>query len=230
MTVSTPQDSGFERDEAASPLQSAPTGDDPNLGSKATSGDEKRRYRRASIKLPARFMLDDGTEHHGSVIDVSLGGLSLATKARPSEGTGIIVYVEELGRLEGVVAREHSVGFAIALALSPYKRDRLEEKLSWRLAGKTANGLTARKHERESVSQATRLTRADGRSMPCRVLDLSLGGVSIETAEWPSIGEEILIGRMRGRVVRHHQTGIGIEFLEIPPSRGSLAEQLVTAA
>jgi len=34
---------------------------------------------------------------------------------------------------------------------------------------------------------------------------------------------------MRGRVVRHHETGFAIEFTEIPPSRGSLAEQLMSS-
>jgi hypothetical protein len=44
------------------------------------------------------------------------------------------------------------------------------------------------------------------------------------------LGEQIMVGKMRGRVVRHHETGFAIEFQEMPPSRGSLAEQLVTAA
>jgi hypothetical protein len=193
-------------------------------------GAERRKHRRAAMKLPTRFMLDDGTEHHGSVIDVSLGGVSIASRVRPMSGAGIIAYVEELGRLEGSVVRSHGVGFSVALTLTPYKRDRLEEKLSWRLNHKTAEGSEARRHEREPISQATKIQLTDGRQIACRVMDLSLGGVSVETAEWPSIGEEVMIGRMRGLVVRHHEHGIGIQFTDIPPSRGSLAEQLVSAA
>lgn len=192
--------------------------------------DERRRHRRAPMKLAARFMLDDGTEHQGSVIDVSLGGISLAAKVHPPSGAGIIAYVEELGRLEGTVIRGHSVGFAVALALTPYKRDRLEEKISWRLGGVAKTSLEARRHERESMSKATMLTRLDGSELPCRVLDMSLGGVSLELAEWPPIGEEVMVGKMRGCVVRHHETGVGIQFVGVPPSRGSLAQQLVSAA
>jgi hypothetical protein len=61
------------------------------------------------------------------------------------------------------------------------------------------------------------------------VIDLSMGGVSVETAEWPPLGEQVMVGKMRGRVVRHHETGFAIEFTEIPPSRGSLAEQLMSS-
>jgi hypothetical protein len=44
------------------------------------------------------------------------------------------------------------------------------------------------------------------------------------------LGEQVMVGKMRGRVIRHHEIGFAIEFQEMPPSRGSLAEQLVTTA
>jgi hypothetical protein len=192
-------------------------------------GAERRRHRRAPMKLGARFMLDDGTEHQGSVIDVSMGGISFAAKTQPPMGTGVIAYVEELGRVEGTVIRGHSVGFAILLALTPYKRERLEEKLSWRLSGAT-KALETRRFERETADHATVLTRSNGTEMPCKVIDMSLGGVSVEAAEFPPIGEEVMVGKMRGRVVRHHDAGFGVQFVGVPPSRGSLAQQLVSAA
>ena len=65
----------------------------------------------------------------------------------------------------------------------------------------------------------------DGRELPCRIIDLSLTGVSLEIAARPAIGEFVMIGRMRGRVARHHATGVAVEFLDVLP-RGSLAEQL----
>lgn len=192
-------------------------------------GAERRRHRRAPMKLGARFMLDDGTEHQGSVIDVSTGGVSFAAKTQPPIGTGVIAYVDELGRVEGTVIRGHSVGFAVLLALTPYKRERLEEKLSWRLSG-APKALEARRFEREPAEKPTTLTRSDGSELLCRVLDMSLGGVSIEAADFPPIGEEVMVGKMRGRVVRHHETGFGVQFIGVPPSRGSLAQQLVSAA
>ena len=47
----------------------------------------------------------------------------------------------------------------------------------------------------------------------CEVLDLSVSGVSLKTDVRPPIGEFVLIGQMAGRVARHHEQGIGIEFV-----------------
>lgn len=131
--------------------------------------------------------------------------------------------MQDLGRLEGIVSRTDDDGFAVRLTLSAMRRDKLESRL-----GVKPRGADGRKHDREATSGVAKIFRADGREIPCRVIDLSLGGVSVETAEWPPIGEQVMVGKMRGRVVRHHELGIAIEFADVPPSRGSLAEQLMS--
>jgi hypothetical protein len=191
-----------------------------------TRGADRRKHRRAPLKLGVRFLLANGTEHSGVVTDISLGGMAVQSEAEPDQGSIIIAYVEGFGRLEGMVSRLNAKGFAVRLTLSAIKREKLEERLS---SNKKVAPHEGRKHEREATgaATATRIIRSDGRSLPCRVIDLSLGGVSVETAEWPALGEQVVVGKMRGRVVRHHELGIAIEFTDIPPSRGSLAEQLV---
>ncbi|MBI1212851.1 MAG: PilZ domain-containing protein [Alphaproteobacteria bacterium] len=187
---------------------------------------DRRKHKRSPLKLGVRFLIADGTEHTGTVTDISLGGMAIQTDAEPDQGSIVIAYVEGFGRLEGMVARLNNKGFAVHLTLSAIKREKLEERLS---TNKKTAPQEGRRHERETTSAATRIVRADGRELPCRVIDLSLGGVSVETAEWPALGEQVMVGKMRGRVVRHHELGIAIEFTDIPPSRGSLAEQLVAA-
>jgi hypothetical protein len=44
---------------------------------------------------------------------------------------------------------------------------------------------------------------------------MSLQGVSLRTDSRPPIGEIINLGRTWGRVIRHHQDGIAIQFLEL---------------
>jgi len=195
---------------------------------KGSAGRDRRRHRRLELKLSVRFLLDDGSEHTGVVSNISVGGMAINADARPAEGSNIIAYVQELGRLEGVVSRVDDMGFAVRLTLSALRRDKLEERLG--SSGERPRGAEARRHERETTSGVVHITRADGRELPCRVIDLSLGGVSVETAEWPPLGEEIMVGKMRGRVVRHHEMGVAIEFADIPPSRGSLAERLTSSS
>ncbi|MCE9524117.1 MAG: PilZ domain-containing protein, partial [Alphaproteobacteria bacterium] len=164
---------------------------------------------------------------NGTVVDISVGGMAIKCDSKPAEGSIVIAYVQDLGRLEGLVSRVDETGFAVRLTLSAVRKDKLEERLS---NGSKPSGAEGRRHEREATASVTRILRGDGREIPCRVIDLSLGGVSVETAEWPALGEQVMVGKMRGRVVRHHEMGIAIEFTDIPPSRGSLAERLTASA
>jgi hypothetical protein len=41
--------------------------------------------------------------------------------------------------------------------------------------------------------------------------------VSLRTDSRPGLGEYVLIAEMAGRVTRHHDTGIDIEFVGQPP-------------
>jgi hypothetical protein len=55
--------------------------------------------------------------------------------------------------------------------------------------------------------------RANGQVLACDVLDISLDGVSVRTKFRPPVGEIVNLGRTRGRVVRHHQDGIAIQYV-----------------
>lgn len=192
---------------------------------------DRRRAGRTRLNLHVRFLLQDGSENAGVVDDISIGGMNIQTSARPDEGSVIIAYVEDLGRLEGVVSRIDDHGIGVRFVLSALRREKLQEKLGIPAAASTpVNGIEGRRFARESSSGAASVRRADGSEMTARVIDLSLGGVALEAAEWPPLGEQVMVGKMRGRVVRHNENGFAVEFSEMPPSRGSLADQLAARA
>jgi hypothetical protein len=56
---------------------------------------------------------------------------------------------------------------------------------------------------------------ADDLAVPCQVLDVSISGASVGTDARPPIGSEVVLGKLRGQVVRHHERGFGIQFLDI---------------
>ncbi len=190
---------------------------------------DQRVHRRVVIALALRFMTAGGTEHAGHVIDMSPGGIAIACEPEmcPGTGTKIIIYIEDIGRVEGSVVRHMESGFAVRLDTTQAKRDRLAERLTWHANRNYAHLEDLRRHDRSDTEHRTRLFMADGRELDCRVLDLSLGGVSIAATVPPPLGSLIVIGRMQGRVVRHHEKGAAIEFIDAPPSKGSLAERLL---
>jgi CheY-like chemotaxis protein len=58
----------------------------------------------------------------------------------------------------------------------------------------------------------TQIILSNGEVHPCRVLDLSLSGARLELEARPAVGERIQVGRTEGRVVRHTDEGIAVEF------------------
>ena len=119
-----------------------------STGEAAQAGSERRRHRRAPMKLNVRFLLEDGSEHGGHVHNISIGGMAITSEARPGTGSSIIAYVQDLGRLEGLVSRMDKNGFAVRLTLSAMRRDKLEERLGSGSAAKS--GLGGRRHQREA--------------------------------------------------------------------------------
>lgn len=188
---------------------------------------DKRRHRRVELILNARFMLPDQSEHAATLLNISAGGVALKTEMRPAHGTLVIVYVQDIGRLEGKVVRDFEDGFAIAYTSGARHRDRVVDKLTVQLNPEAIASADDRVHERVESTGLAHLILADGRETLCHVLDMSFGGVSLAVDEKPRVGEPIVVGRMQGRVVRHHDHGIGVAFDAVhQTSWGSLAQSL----
>lgn len=174
---------------------------------------ERRDFQRVRVKVYGRYMLEDRSEYPCQVIDMSPGDVALRSSKRGALGEKVIVYLDQIGRLEGVVTRSLEDGFAMTIIASERKRDKLAAQLTW-LANKHELDLPEdRRHERVSPrNPITTLDLGDGRQYRCRIVDLSLSGAAIEIEVKPAIGLAVTLGTMRGRVVRHFEDGIAIEF------------------
>ena len=180
----------------------------------AKAGAERRRFRRVQVDLPGRlFIPSSGDEARCTVIDLSPGGAAITCETVPESGTPIILYVDNFGRFEGTVARRESTGFGVAFACTPSKRERIAEQLILFLNKTLVDDSVLRRHERSSQKGFAKFTRADGQIVKCEVMDISVGGVSLKTDVKPPIGEFVLIAQIAGRVARHHDDGIGIQFV-----------------
>jgi hypothetical protein len=180
----------------------------------AKSGAERRRFRRVRVDLPGRLFIPvDSHEARCTVTDLSPGGAAITCETVPEAGTAVILYVDNFGRFEGKVARRDSEGFGVAFVCTPSKRERIAEQLMLFLNKALVDDSILRRHERSSQKGFAKFTRADGQIVKCEVVDISVGGVSLKTSVKPPVGEFVLIAQIAGRVVRHHDDGIGIEYL-----------------
>jgi PilZ domain-containing protein len=183
---------------------------------------ERRRFRRVRVDLTGRlFVPADGRECHCKIVDLSPGGTSLECDLALDMDTPVVLYIDGFGRLEGNVVRAESGDFGVRFNCTPMKRERIAEQLilfmNRSLIDDTETEM--RRHDRTPTKGIARFTRADGQFVACEVMDLSVSGVSLKTDVRPPIGEFVLIGQMAGRVARHHEQGIGIEFVGGTPDR-----------
>lgn len=174
----------------------------------------QRRFQRVNVNLLGRFMLEDFREYPCHVTEMSPGDASLITPIKGRLGENIVVYIEQLGRVEGKVVRYREGGFAITLNGSSRKRDKLADQLTWLANRHLLDNADDRRHERLYVDNfKTHVVLPNGESMPARVLDMSLSGAAVDIGRTLDEGTLVMLGNVRGRVVRNLGKGIALEFL-----------------
>jgi hypothetical protein len=179
----------------------------------APSRTERRVFQRVNVKIYGRYMLEDRSEYPCQVVDMSPGNVYLRCDKVGEPGERIIAYLDHIGRVEGVMTRRLEDGFAMTVVASDRKRDKLAAQLTW-LANKHELDLPEdRRHERVAPrNPLSVLQLMDGRQYQCRILDLSLSGAAVELDVKPALGVQVMLGTMRGQVVRHFDEGVAIEF------------------
>jgi hypothetical protein len=177
---------------------------------------ERRRDKRYNITLLGRFMRENKQEFPCKLRDISTGGAAIMSPVELEIGERIVAYFDHIGGIEGIVVRCFEGGFGIELRVTQHKRDKLAAQLAWLSNRAHDHSLPQRRHDRFALTNKTAtLVLDEGISVQVRVLDVSISGASIETEARPPIGSEVVLGKLRARVARHHVVGIGLEFLDI---------------
>jgi hypothetical protein len=193
---------------------------------------DKRRHKRLAVALLGRFMRENKQEYPCKLIDISAGGAAIMSPidvveeptepvAEPGEeaagglriGERIVAYFDQLGGIEGQVVRGFKGGFAFKIEATKHKREKIAAILTL-----LANHVDAdeRRHERIRPKEGThKIQLSEGIVLECQVLDISISGASVGSPARPEIGTEILLGKLRARVMRHHAKGFGVQFIDI---------------
>jgi hypothetical protein len=177
---------------------------------------DRRRFRRVAVQLSGRFMRENREEYPCEVVQMSAGGMVLHAPVSCAIGERIVAYLDHVGRVEGIVVRRLEGGFAARILASASKRERIVNLLTWLINQRVLGLSDERKYERVVPRiSASKLVLPNGDVHNCRVLDVSLSGASIACEIKPPVDTVVVLGRMRGRVVRHHDQGVAIKFIEL---------------
>lgn len=202
--------------EDLSQIRGKRAGDEHHLRSVAKIVPDRRRHRRVPIHVFGRFMREDKQEYPCQVTNMSAGGIALLSPVECQEGEHLVAYLDNFGRIEGTVVRCFESGFAIRIIASLYKREKIANLLTW-LINQQSLGLTEeRRHDRIAPrNPSSKLILPNGEVHSCRVIDVSLSGASIASEVKPPMETVVILGRMRGRVIRHHDNGVAIRFSDL---------------
>jgi hypothetical protein len=175
---------------------------------------ERRLFQRVRLDLQGRYMLENGQEHACHVTDMSPGGMALITDVSAPAGDRIIAYVDQIGRIEGVITREFPSGFALIIQSTAHKREKLAAQLTW-LANRHILPEQRRHHRIAPRNPLARITLQSGFHIDCRVIDISQSGAGIASDQRPDVGALITIGKTPARVARHIEGGFAVEFIRL---------------
>ena len=178
------------------------------------SKSDQRRYRRISLDLAARIVVNSIDEYQGRLVNISPGNLAVRVGGKVNVGDAAVVYISGLDVIEGRVARVLPDGFALSFLLSKKRRQLLTEQLMLRANPEAAEGLgdkrSAPRHTGGEQRMVCRLS--DGGSLFVRVFEWSVNGVSVDSPRKPPVGAPIHIGRFRATVVRHTPRGFVAQY------------------
>jgi hypothetical protein len=178
------------------------------------SAEERRRFQRGTVHLLGRYMLADRREFPCQVINMSPGGVAMLAPGIGNVGERVVAYLDHIGRVEGKITRLLDNGFAMTVSATPRKRDKLAAQLTWLANRQILNLPEDRRHDRIVPRNSTAILKFDdGRSLTCRIIDLSLSGAALAAEIKPLVGEAVTLGRVQARVVRHLEEGFAIEFV-----------------
>ncbi len=173
----------------------------------------RRQQERAKLRLPGRYMFANRLEHSCTTIDLAACGVAVECGDRGQIGDHIVAYINQLGRIEGEIARQLQNGFAFKVSAPPRKVEKLAARIAWLVQRDVFGAPDNRRRERvEAEDRQIIVTTPDGEEHVATLIDVSSEGAAISVAIAPPIGSPVAVGERRARVVRHFAGGIAVKF------------------
>ena len=192
------------------------------LDPSARSRDDKRKEKRFDVNLKGKvFDLERGFEDDCVVVDLSPEGARIRSALPWPLGTHIVLYVTGFGRFEGSVVQRDENHLGLQFQSGVVKQRRTAEQLANFAYDKQVSPVPLRSAVRTAqLPPLQRFIGSDGSEAACEVVDIALGGVALKTDARPAIGALLRFGDVVGRVVRHTDDGVAVEFMGKKPAAG----------
>jgi PilZ domain len=174
---------------------------------------ERRRHLRVEVTLLGRYMLQDRREFPCQTVNMSPGGLAIDAPVRGAIGERVVVYLDQLGRVEGRVVRHTERGFAIQMTMPFAKREKIANQLTWLVNRDTLGIPEGRSHERIVPHRRHSILHVDGdHEHIVQLIDVSVSGAAVSTSAKPAVGTKVKLGQTNSEIVRVFDGGVAVRF------------------
>lgn len=176
--------------------------------------ENRRQHERSAVALDGQlFVPAEESEQSCQVVDLSAGGARVVCEDVPPPATYVILYVNGFGRFPAVTTRYSDGAIGMRFDMTEHKRQRLTSQIKAYLSAGIVGVTNLRRYKRVPVPAQGSFLREDGTEVACAIQDFSLQGAFIKTHVRPPLGETVALGHHQGKVVRHDENGIAIQFL-----------------
>jgi PilZ domain len=187
---------------------------------KSTGFAERRRHPRSALKLQGRYMLSDGSEFPCETVNVSPGGIAIRGAKPGNSAERVVVYIEDLGRVEGRVVRSGSGFFTGEIYAPLQKRERLAQTIAWLVKSNEEGFAHRRSRPRiDAAHERIPVRTADGQEFAAKLVDVSATGAALLLDIALPIGAHVSLDDKAASVSRRFPGGVAITFHENVPER-----------
>jgi hypothetical protein len=190
----------------------------PIVGLKTTASDrtreqERRREARTLLSQQGRYMLADRSEYPCRTADVSPVGIAISGPRAGALGERVIAYFRDLGRIEGVIVRRRPFWFALDLTASPFRKQRIAERIEWTLAHNRGELRERRARARVESAAAVAVSLLVGEErFDAQVIDESDVAIALAVESSVDVGAHVTVDGWPFRVVRRFDGGIAVHW------------------
>ena len=187
-----------------------------NTNTAQQPSDDRRVCERVRVALAGKmFVPTEDLIINCQIVNLSAGGARIQCEAAPPRNIRVVLYIDGFGRFEGVTTRHVRDELVLRFVCTEEERKRLLQDIAALIKGGVTRATQLRRHIRTASISFGYFVPSSGESVSCSVLNISLQGMSLRTKGRPPIGEIVNFGCTKGRVVRHHENGIAIQFLGV---------------
>ena len=180
--------------------------------------DERRTWRRYKVPVAGRLFGVMTSAVDCEVMDLSPGGARIQLSGMVPEGSATL-YIDRIGRIESEICGQGSGEVRLRFACSEARRQSISEVLGQMLQGGVAQITRLRRQNRIPLSNFY-LVRDNGMIVICDAMNISQRGMSLRSKMKLPVGEIATLGQSRVRVVRHHDEGMAVEYIQ--PGTGAV--------